>query len=98
MDLYQTIIRPITTEKSERFALEGKYIFIVRKGATKIDIKHVIEKLYGVDVDKVNIVKNPKKERSSRVRGLMIKRRAERRKAIVTLKGKKKIDLNKFKK
>lgn len=98
MDLYQTIIKPITTEKSERFANEGKYIFIVRKGATKIDIKHTIEKLYGVDVDKVNIVKNPKKERSSRVRGLMIKRRAERRKAIVTLKGKKKIDLNKFKK
>lgn len=98
MDLYQTIIKPITTEKSERFATEGKYIFIVRKGSTKIDIKFAIEKLYGVEVDKVNIVKNPRKERTSRIRGRMIQRRALRKKAIVTLKGKKKIDLNKFKK
>ena len=95
MNIYQTIIRPITTEKSENFAKNGKYIFIVRKGATKIDVRNAAEKLYGVTVEKVNITKNPSKSRAAG-RGRAITKRQELRKAIISFKGKKTIDINKF--
>lgn len=95
MNIYQTIIRPITTEKSEIFARDGKYIFIVRKGATKVDVRNAAEKLYGVPVTKVNITKNPSKTRMAG-RGRKISKRQELRKAIVSFKGKKTIDINKF--
>lgn len=95
MNIYQTIIRPITTEKSENFARDGKYIFIVRKGATKVDIRNAAEKLYGVPVAQVNITKNPAKSRAAG-RGRKIGKRPELKKAIVSFKGKKTIDINKF--
>lgn len=95
MNIYQTIIRPITTEKSENSARDGKYVFIVRKGASKVDVRNAAEKLYGVPVIKVNITKNPPKARTVG-RGRTISRRQELRKAIVSFKGKKTIDINKF--
>lgn len=95
MNIYQTIIRPITTEKSENSARDGKYIFIVRKGANKIDIRNAAEKLYGIPVTKVNVTKNPPKARMAG-RGRSISKRPQLRKAIVSFKGKKTIDINKF--
>lgn len=96
MNIQDIIIKPITTEKSTREAGIGKYSFIVREEATKIDVKNAIKKLYGLDIESVKIVKTPSKERMGAKRQMIIKR-PEEKKAIITLKDKKKtLDINKF--
>lgn len=48
------IVKPIITEKSFGEAKShNKYTFLVKKGATKTDIKNTVEKLFGVDVKNV---------------------------------------------
>ncbi|SES89799.1 50S ribosomal protein L23 [Anaerobranca gottschalkii] len=47
------IKRPLITEKSNELMAEGKYTFVVDKNANKIEIKHAVEKLFNVDVEKV---------------------------------------------
>lgn len=47
------IKRPLITEKSNDLMAEGKYTFVVDKNANKIEIKHAVEKLFNVDVEKV---------------------------------------------
>ena len=59
------IVRPIITEKSSYAISEGKYTFEVNKKATKIDIKHAVEKLFEVkvlDVTTINVKGKPKRQ------------------------------------
>jgi large subunit ribosomal protein L23 len=93
---YSTIIQPIVTEKSANAQTRGQYTFLVQKTATKIDIKHAVKRLYGVDVDNVRTMVAPKKVRLIKGRYQMTKRPVMK-KAIVTLKNKKTIDPNKLK-
>ncbi len=53
---YDTIIKPIITEKSTFVAEENKIIFEVRLDADKKQIKTAIENLFKVDVTKVNTI------------------------------------------
>lgn len=69
----------VKTETKEREKI--KLTLKVMNGANKNDVKEAVKQLYGVDVEKVNIVKVPYKKRARR--GLV--RRAYV-KAIVTLK------------
>lgn len=46
----QIIKRPIVTERSNDAMNEGKYTFEVDKKATKVDVRHAVEKLFGVKV------------------------------------------------
>ena len=48
------IIRPIVTEASMAATAAKKYTFEVAKTAGKIEIKEAVEKLFGVEVAKVN--------------------------------------------
>jgi len=48
------ILRPIVTEKSMAGIGAKKYTFEVAKSATKIDVAHAVEELFGVKVAKVN--------------------------------------------
>ena len=51
MNLTDYIIKPIISEKSFNEAENSnKYTFVVRRDATKINIKNAIEKLFGVKV------------------------------------------------
>lgn len=95
MDPYQVVIQPVTTEKSSQGNTEGKYIFLVNKRATKIDIKKAIKQMYKVDISDVNIITVKKKTRLAKNRRKITKR-AQLKKAIITTKGKKNIDINKF--
>ncbi len=59
------IVRPIISEKSSNAMNEGKYTFEVSKKATKIDIKHAVEKLFEVkvlDVTTMNVKGKPKRQ------------------------------------
>ena len=85
------IIRPIITEKSMRYMDEdNKVTFEVAKGTNKIEVARAVEHIFGVDVEKVNIMKvKPKKKRVGRYVG---KTKAVR-KAIVKIKAGQDIDL-----
>ncbi|ABU82146.1 50S ribosomal protein L23 [Ignicoccus hospitalis] len=63
------IIRPLHTEKA--LMLMEKYntlTFIVRRDATKPEIKYAVEKLYNVKVEKVNTLITPKNEKKAYVK------------------------------
>lgn len=80
---YKWILRPVITEKATYLGAENKYIFQVSLKANKIEIRKAIEKLYNVDVIKLNIIRSRgKKVTYGRINGTT--RRTK--KAIVTLK------------
>jgi large subunit ribosomal protein L23 len=96
MDLFSVIKEPITTEKSTMLSDKGKYVFKIDPWATKVDVKNAIKEIYGVDVEKVTITTVVHKTRLIGGRNIIEKRKAGK-KAVVTIKGKKSIDISKFK-
>ena len=46
--------RPLVTEKVSSLNEKGKYGFIVDITANKVEIKNAVEKMYGVNVARVN--------------------------------------------
>ena len=81
---YQIIETILVTERSMDLKAANKYIFKVHSDATKIDIKHSIEKLYEVKVKSVNILnKIGKMKRAGKL--MKYGRRPSVKKAIVTL-------------
>ena len=54
MKEYDVIIKPLLTEKSYSDVANKKYAFIVKKDASKAEIKKAIESIFGVSVEKVN--------------------------------------------
>jgi large subunit ribosomal protein L23 len=84
MNLYDIIIRPISTEKSLLMVAElNQFTFEVHKNANKIEIKNAVEKIFDVDVLKVSTLIMPKKLGR---RGRKLYQRAPAyKKAIVTL-------------
>ena len=51
---HDIIIKPVVTEQSMADMVEKKYTFVVAKSANKTEIKKAIEKVFGVNVEKVN--------------------------------------------
>lgn len=96
MNISHVIIKPVLTEKTVQGESKGKYTFIVHEDATKVDVKQALHGLYGVNVDKVNILKGLPKYRLGRGRRPLQKRAATRR-AIVTLRAGEKLDVTKLK-
>lgn len=92
MNNFDLILKPVITEKATANEKEGKYQFFVRKHATKIDIRAAFEKLYGIDVVKVNAMRTAGKTRMGKTRRATTKKR-EYKKIIITTKGRKTIDV-----
>lgn len=90
------ILKPLITEKTAQTEKEGTYTFLVPKDATKIDVKNAIRALYGVDATKVNMLYRARKTKLAGGRGLTVTKRRKVKKAIVTLKGRKTIDVYKI--
>lgn len=85
------IIAPHITEKATYLSEKmNQYIFLVRKEANKIEIKKAIENLYGVKVEKVQIINIPKKKRR---RGMIEGWKKGYKKAIVKIKEGQKIEI-----
>ena len=87
---YDQIISPVVTEKSTNLSEQNKIVFKVNKKFNKTLIKKNIEKIFKVEVTKVNIIN--KKVRLKTTRGRKIKVPGYK-KAIVTLKKGQNIDL-----
>tara|TARA_B100000965_G_C19453722_1_gene696470 strand:+ start:671 stop:961 length:291 start_codon:yes stop_codon:yes gene_type:complete len=88
--LYDKIISPIVTEKSTNLSDQNKIIFKVPTSANKKNIKNSIEKIFKVNVIKVNVIN--KKNRIKVARGKKIKIKGYK-KALITLKKGQNIDL-----
>lgn len=94
MPNYRTLIRPLQTEKATNLSQKGKYLFVVLPDANKVAIKQAFFELYSVMPMKVNILKTPKKTKTV-AKGRSSAKRPERKKAIITLKTGKTIDVYK---
>ena len=55
MELHDIILRPIITEASMLVMDDKKYTFEVDVRANKTHVKQAIEKLFDVEVEKVNV-------------------------------------------
>lgn len=94
MNISHVLVKPILTEKTVKGTAAGKYTFLVHEDASKVDVKLALKSLYGANVDKVNIVKNVPKFKWGRGRR-QVQKRAETKRAIVTLKKGEKLDISK---
>jgi large subunit ribosomal protein L23 len=90
-DLFKLIQSPVISEKSTQIAeVDNRIVFRVNKKATKLDIKQAIEKMFGVEVESVNVLNvKGKKKRFGRFMGA----RSDWKKAYVKLKEGFKIEL-----
>ena len=88
--LYDKILSPLVTEKSTNLSEQNKIVFKVPSKANKKNIKNNIEKIFKVNVTKVNIIN--KQSRSKLTRGRKVKVSGFK-KAIITLKKGQSIDL-----
>lgn len=79
---HDIIIRPVVTEQSMAEMAERKYTFVVAKGANKTEIKKAIEKVFGVNVEKVNTLNYDGKVKRM---GRSVGRTASFKKAVVKL-------------
>ena len=88
--LYDKILSPFVTEKSTNLSDQNKIIFKVPNKTNKINLKKNIEKIFKVNVTKINIIN--KQTRKKIVRGKKVKVIGYK-KAIITLKKGQSIDL-----
>ena len=87
---YDSFIAPVITEKSTNLSSLNKIVFKVIASANKKNLKKNIEKIFKVNVTKINIIN--KKNRTKFTRGKTVKVKGYK-KAIVTLKKGQSIDL-----
>ena len=85
-----TIISPNITEKSTSLSEFNKIVFKVHKGASKSFIKKSVEKIFKVNVIKVNTINSKGKTKMVRNKKAV---KSGFKKAIVTLKKGQSIDL-----
>ena len=88
---YNTIIKPIVTEKSTLLLENNQVVFLVDVNSNKIDIKKSIELIFGVKVSAVNVIKV--KGKTKRFKGTLGKR-SDYKKAIISLPDGQSIDLS----
>jgi len=88
-NLFDTIVSPVITEKATTLSEFNKMDFRVHKGASKNSIKRSIEKIFKVNVIKINTINL--KGKTKLVKGKKSSRPGYK-KAIVTLKKGQSID------
>ena len=80
---YDVILKPVISERSMDDAAARKYTFKVALDANKTEVKHALEEIFEIEIDKVNVMNiRAKKKRQGRTSGMT----SRSKKAIVTLK------------
>ncbi len=83
MHASQVILTPIVSEKSYEATTRGSYTFKAHPDAHKTQIRQAVEELFGVKVERVNVIKVQAKPKR---RGLFKGTRPGWKKAIVQLR------------
>ncbi len=89
---FSILKKPLVTEKSSLNMEKGIYTFLVSSDTNKVAIKQVFEKLFGEKVQSVRITNIEKKTRLI-AKGKLMEKRSHGKKAIITLKDHKKVDI-----
>ncbi len=67
MNVYQVLVRPVLTEKTDLQRESNQYVFEVDRRANKHQVKQAVEKIFDVQVAAVNtMVIKPKRRRLGR--------------------------------
>ena len=90
LHLFDKILSPLVTEKTTNLSEQNKIVFKVPTSADKKNLKSNIEKIFKVNVTKINIIN--KQNRTKLTRGKKVKVSGFK-KAIITLKKGQSIDL-----
>ena len=90
LHLYDKILSPLVTEKSTNLSEQNKVVFKVPSSANKKNLKTNIEKIFKVNVTKINIINKSGRTKLTRGRKIKI---SGFKKAIITLKKGQSIDL-----
>ncbi len=70
LNLEDVLVAPVVSEKSYAGITEGRYTFKVHADAHKTHVRQAVEKLFDVNVERVNIIKvQPKPKRRGVHRG-----------------------------
>ncbi|MGK0363047.1 MAG: large subunit ribosomal protein L23 [Saprospiraceae bacterium] len=90
----QILVKPLVTEKTDILTEKlSQYVFVVNKKANKVEIGKAINKMYGVNVSRVNTMIMPAKAKSRSTRSGILKGSVSGyKKAIVTLADGEEID------
>jgi large subunit ribosomal protein L23 len=91
----QILIKPVITEKSTRLTdKRNTYVFVVARGANKIEIKKEVEQKFSVGVEQVTTAVIPGKPKSRSTKTAVVRgQKAAYKKAFVTLTAGDSIDL-----
>ena len=76
------IVRPVISEKTYGLLDENKYTFVVDQRANKTQIRQAIEVIFDVTVTNVNTMNRVGKRKR---RGLIVGKRSDTKRAIVTV-------------
>ena len=90
LHLYDKILSPFVTEKTTNLSEQNKVVFKVPANSNKKNLKTNIEKIFKVNVTKINIINKQPRDKITRGRRVKVK---GYKKAIVTLKKGQTIDL-----
>ncbi|MBI3964555.1 MAG: 50S ribosomal protein L23 [Chloroflexi bacterium] len=89
MNPHEVLKRPVITEKNTRLLELNQYTFEVDNRATKAMIKDAVQKIFNVEVTRVNVMIVPgKMRRVGRSRGMT----SEWKKAIVSVRAGQRIE------
>jgi large subunit ribosomal protein L23 len=91
-DPRDVIVAPVVSEKSYTLMEQGVYTFKVHPDASKPQIRHAVQEIFGVKVEKVNTLNRPGKRKRNR-RTFTYGKRPDTKRAIVTLAAGETIDL-----
>jgi large subunit ribosomal protein L23 len=91
-DPRDVIVSPVVSEKSYALMEQGVYTFKVRTDASKPQIRHAVQEIFGVKVEKVNTLNRPGKRKRNR-KTFTYGKRPDTKRAIVTLAAGETIDL-----
>jgi large subunit ribosomal protein L23 len=91
-DLGNVLVRPVVSEKTYALMERNVYVFVVNPRSSKIEVRRAVEEAFGVKVDKVNTLNRKGKATRNR-RTNTPGRRANTKRAYVTLRSGDKIDL-----
>ncbi|MEX0869610.1 MAG: 50S ribosomal protein L23 [Nitriliruptoraceae bacterium] len=89
-DPRDVILRPVISEKTYGLIDENKYTFVVDPRAHKTQIKQAVEAIFDVKVVSVNTMNRVGKRKR---RGLIVGKRADTKRAIVTVAAGDEIEL-----
>jgi large subunit ribosomal protein L23 len=94
MDARDIIIAPLITEKSMAGTMVQQYTFEVHPRATKTQIRHAVQEIFGVSVRKINTVNVAGKSKAFARKGQRTEGKlSDWKKATVTLAPGQKIEL-----